>query len=156
MSLAAVLVAASVALTGCLTNEGAGGLIGAVTGGVIGNQFGKGSGKAAATAVGAFIGAAAGSKIGRHLDQTSRQYAAHATTRALNYAPTGGNGIAWSNPNNASGPASGVVYALRDGRDRYGNHCREYQQNITVGGKTEPAYGTACRDGNGGWRIVGG
>ena len=32
--------------------------------------------------------------------------------------------------------------------------CREFQQTITVGGRTETAYGTACRQPDGDWKIV--
>ena len=39
-------------------------------------------------------------------------------------------------------------------RDTSGNTCREYQSTVTVGGKTEQAYGTACRQADGSWKIV--
>jgi hypothetical protein len=32
--------------------------------------------------------------------------------------------------------------------------CREFQQTITVGGQTQEAYGTACRQSDGSWKIV--
>jgi len=32
--------------------------------------------------------------------------------------------------------------------------CREYQQTITVGGRTERAYGTACKQADGSWKII--
>ena len=35
-----------------------------------------------------------------------------------------------------------------------GQYCREFQQTITVGGQTESAYGTACRQPDGSWQIV--
>ena len=35
-----------------------------------------------------------------------------------------------------------------------GQPCREYQQTVTIGGKTEEAYGTACRQPDGTWKIV--
>ena len=35
-----------------------------------------------------------------------------------------------------------------------GQYCREFQQTITVGGQTEDAYGTACRQEDGTWQIV--
>jgi surface antigen len=35
-----------------------------------------------------------------------------------------------------------------------GEYCREYQQTVTVGGKTQEAYGTACRQPDGTWKIV--
>ena len=35
-----------------------------------------------------------------------------------------------------------------------GTYCREYQTTVTVGGQTESAYGTACRQPDGSWRVV--
>ena len=32
--------------------------------------------------------------------------------------------------------------------------CREFQRTITIGGKTEKAYGTACRQPDGTWKEV--
>ncbi len=52
------------------------------------------------------------------------------------------------------GRAQGDVVALRDGRDSSGHYCREFQQTITVGGKRERGYGTACRRPDGAWQIV--
>jgi len=38
--------------------------------------------------------------------------------------------------------------------DGQGRTCREYQSTATVGGATQPAYGTACLQPDGSWRIV--
>jgi len=45
-------------------------------------------------------------------------------------------------------PAS-PVYQSGDGR-----YCREYQTTITVEGRPQPSYGTACLGPDGAWRIV--
>ncbi len=37
---------------------------------------------------------------------------------------------------------------------RAGQHCREYQSQVTVGGLPQPAYGVACLQPDGSWRIV--
>ncbi len=50
--------------------------------------------------------------------------------------------------------ASGYVATTREGKSSRGLPCREYQQSITVGGKTEKAYGTACLQADGAWEIV--
>lgn len=60
-----------------------------------------------------------------------------------------GQRIVWND-----GGASGSVVALRDGTDSAGAYCREFQQDVTVGGRTEHAYGTACRQPDGAWKIV--
>jgi surface antigen len=60
-----------------------------------------------------------------------------------------GDRIIW----NDSG-ASGSVTAVRDGTSTQGRYCREFQQQVTVGGRTEQAYGTACQQPDGAWEIV--
>lgn len=60
-----------------------------------------------------------------------------------------GETIRW----NRSG-ASGAVTVLRDGTSASGRYCREFQQTVTIGGRTELAYGTACQQPDGAWEIV--
>jgi hypothetical protein len=60
-----------------------------------------------------------------------------------------GQTIYW---NDAS--AAGTVTAVREGTSSQNRYCREFQQTVTVGGKTEQAYGTACRQPDGAWEIV--
>ncbi len=36
-----------------------------------------------------------------------------------------------------------------------GQQCREYQRTVTIDGKTETAYGTACRQPDGTWKTQG-
>jgi len=50
--------------------------------------------------------------------------------------------------------ASGSVTVLRDGTSTTGRYCREFQQEVTIGGKREQAYGTACRNPDGSWEMV--
>ena len=52
------------------------------------------------------------------------------------------------------GRASGVVVATRDGTSTSGRYCREFQQEVSIGGKTEQAYGTACRNADGSWEVI--
>lgn len=153
---AAAVLGSALALSGCSgmsENETAGTILGGVAGGVIGNQFGKGSGKAAATALGAVIGATVGRNVGRSLDETSRQRAGAAAHEALDTAEVG-ESITWENPGNADGAAYGSATVTRQGADREGRTCREFQQTVTIGGREEQSYGTACRDDNGDWQIV--
>jgi len=53
-----------------------------------------------------------------------------------------------------SGDATGTVKTTRMGISSSGRQCREFQQTITVGGRTEQAYGTACLQPDGSWEIV--
>lgn len=123
--------------------------LGAVAGGLAGAQFGKGSGQLWATGAGALLGALAGSSIGASLDRADLEAANRASLQA-NAAPIG-QAIAWNNPQSGN---SGTITPVRDGRDTAGRYCREYQQTVTVGGKKQSAYGTACQTPNGDWEIV--
>lgn len=60
-------------------------------------------------------------------------------------APLGQN-ITWEN---------GTITPLRDGHDSNGAPCREFRRTVTIGGTTQEAYGTACRQPDGAWKIVG-
>jgi surface antigen len=146
------VAALALALAGC---EGAGpkqtggGLIGAIGGAAIGSQFGSGTGQVAAIAAGTLLGAFAGSEIGRSLDANDRAQYEAAQARA--YGAPVGEQIAWNNPGSGN---SGVIVPTREGRRPDGAYCREFQNTITVGGRREEAYGTACRQPDGSWRIV--
>ncbi|MPY76563.1 MAG: hypothetical protein GEU87_20180 [Alphaproteobacteria bacterium] len=50
--------------------------------------------------------------------------------------------------------AAGSVTAVREGTSSQNRYCREFQQTVTVGGNSEQAYGTACRQPDGAWEIV--
>ena len=159
MKLAKTAVAAALALSlaGCqansaedlFTKENVGTVLGGITGAVIGAQFGKGSGQVAAAAAGTLIGAFVGREVGRSLSRADQAAANHAQTQAQT-APVG-QPISWSNPESGN---SGTVTPTRDGKDASGNQCREYRTTVTVGGKQEEAYGTACRQPDGSWRVV--
>ncbi|MEQ8603477.1 MAG: RT0821/Lpp0805 family surface protein [Marivibrio sp.] len=151
---AVLVVAAGLALAGCAqdrgTNETLGGVGGAVLGGLLGAQVGGGSGRLIATGAGAVLGGLVGSSIGRTMDEVSRQKMARTTQATLEHVADDQTS-SWSNPNdNAQGTVTPVeTYQRNDGR-----YCREFQQTVTIGGKTEEAYGTACRQPDGSWEIV--
>lgn len=151
-----VVLAAALGLGGCAgmsQNETAGTVVGGVLGAVEGNQFGKGRGKEAMTAIGAIVGATLGREIGRSLDESSTRRQEEAAGRALEIGEVGQR-IMWENPENAQGSAKGATVITKQGRDTEGNTCREFQQEVTIGGETRQAYGTACRDENGDWQLV--
>jgi surface antigen len=129
--------------------ESVGTLGGAALGGLLGSQFGSGKGQLAATGAGVFLGALIGNQIGKGLDDVDRIKIDQANARAK-AAPIGET-ITWNN----SGTGNyGTVTPVRDGTSSSGDYCREFQQTVTVGGSTEQAYGTACRQPDGSWRIV--
>ena len=122
---------------------------GAALGGLLGSQFGDGTGQLVATGAGVLIGGLIGSEIGRTMDEQDRMQANQAVTQA-HQAPRGET-IVWNNPDSGH---SGTVTPVRDGTSSSGLYCREFQQTITVSGRTETAYGTACRQPDGTWKIV--
>lgn len=150
---ALALTVAAALLVGCQTTSGTketfGTIGGAVAGGLLGAQLGKGDGQLVATGVGTLLGAFIGNQIGASLDKADQQYATAAEQQA-HTAPVGET-IAWNNPRSGN---SGEITPVRDGYTTTGSYCREYQQTITVGGRVETAYGTACRQEDGTWRIV--
>lgn len=122
---------------------------GAVLGGLLGAQVGSGSGRLWATGAGAVLGALAGSEIGKSLDRADKLYMSQTTQAALEHTRTGTTST-WSNPDSGHGGSITPVdtYQREDGR-----YCREFQQTVTVGGETQQAYGTACRQPDGSWQI---
>jgi surface antigen len=128
----------------------AGTLVGAGTGALIGSQFGGGSGQLITTAIGALAGAWAGGEVGKSLDRADRLAMQDTTQRSLETAPTR-QPTQWRNPDTGN---YGSVTPTRTFQSASGEACREYQQTITVGGRTEEGYGTACRQPDGTWKIV--
>jgi surface antigen len=56
----------------------------------------------------------------------------------------------WNNPDTGN---SGAITPTRTYQLANGTYCREYKQTITVGGEEQQAYGTACRQPDGTWKI---
>ena len=150
-----LILVAVLTMAGCASQshrgerEITGGLAGAALGGLLGAQFGSGTGQMAGAAAGVLIGALLGSEIGHSMDEVDRMRANEAVVQSYD-APLGEQ-ISWNNP--ATG-YSGSVTPTRDGTSGSGSYCREYYETVSIGGKTEDAYGVACRQPDGTWRIV--
>lgn len=154
LPVAAALVAA-LTLGACATeNAGSkqtgGTILGAVAGGLAGSAFGRGEGRLIMTGLGTLLGAYVGSETGQSLDRADRIAAARTAQVTLETAPTGQTAT-WSNPDSGH---SGTLTPVRTYQQPNGGYCREYQQTVTVGGQTERAYGTACRQPDGSWKII--
>lgn len=147
------LAAAMVAASACADYQNrprqtGGALVGAAAGGLAGAQVGRGSGQLAATAIGVLLGGLIGSEIGRSMDEVDRLRAQQAHEQALDT----GQSIRWENPDTGH---YGSVTPIRTGTDtQTGTLCREFQSTVVIGGKEEQAYGTACRQADGSWRIT--
>ncbi|MGB0551421.1 MAG: RT0821/Lpp0805 family surface protein [Alphaproteobacteria bacterium] len=130
--------------------EGIGTVIGAGLGALAGSQIGGGKGKMAAAAIGALLGAFAGNEIGKSLDKADHIALENAGEQART-APMGKT-IDWSNPKSGN---SGTVTPVREGRHTgSGNYCREFKQTVTIDGRTKEAFGVACRQPDGSWKIT--
>jgi len=147
----AVALAASLlaACTDMGPKESTGTLIGAGAGAVVGGQIGGGEGRLVGVAVGTLLGALLGGEIGRSMDRADEMAAQQAYEQAQS-APINRT-ITWENPDNGH---YGTVTPVREGTSTVGEYCREFQQTVTIGGREERAYGVACQQPDGSWKIV--
>lgn len=141
-------------LVGCAPTSGpkesAGTLLGAGTGALLGAQIGGGKGRLVAVAIGTLAGALAGQEIGRSLDRADRLAMERNAQYALEYAPTNQT-TPWRNPDSGN---FGSVTPVETYRSSAGQYCREYQQTVWISGEQQQAYGTACRQPDGNWKII--
>lgn len=150
-SVAALMLIVTLA-TGCQTmQDNPKTSIGAFGGAAFGGLIAAAAGGGGAAIAGAVIGGALlGGLAGNMLDQRDKRMAAEAQQRALETAPTG-QPVAWTNPDSGH---SGTVTATRTYQSG-GGYCREFQNDVVIGGKSEKAYGTACRQPDGSWKVQG-
>jgi len=148
------VAALAIAMSGCFEGQGdkqiGGAVVGAGLGGLAGSQIGKGSGQMAAVGAGVLLGALLGSEVGKSLDRADMAYAARTQQQTLETAPSGTTQT-WVNPDSGN---SGSYTPVKTYQADSGQYCREYQQTVVVGGQTESAYGTACRQPDGSWKVV--
>ncbi len=152
MQCVAIVMLIVVTATGCATIEdnpktSIGAFGGAAFGGLIAAAAGGGGAAIAGAVIG---GALLGGLAGNMLDQRDKRMAAEAQQRALETAPTG-RPVAWTNPDTGH---SGTVTPTRTYHSDRG-YCREFQNTVVIDGKNENAYGTACRQPDGSWKVQG-
>lgn len=151
-----ILVAFAASLAGCTAQEGGlskqtgGAVLGGIGGGLIGSRIGSGRGQTVAIIAGTVLGALLGGEIGRQLDERDRLMMARTTQTSLESARSG-QVSQWRNPDTG---ASGTITPKPAYTVSSGQACREFQQTVTIGGKTEQAFGTACRQPDGSWKIT--
>jgi len=137
-------------MTGCENPKQAiGALGGGALGGYAGSTIGSGRGRVVATAVGAVAGAFLGGAIGQQLDQADKERAGRTYQAALESSPVGKTAT-WRNPDSGNCGSITPTRTFQNGNQ----YCREYQQTVTVGGRQQQAYGTACRQPDGSWQIM--
>lgn len=101
--------------------------------------------------MGGVIGASIGNSIGKKLDEADRIAMESARFNALEHSRSGTEST-WYNPD--SGHKGTYIPQAAKQDKTTGQYCREYQQTITIGGKNEEAYGKACRQADGSWKII--
>ncbi|MFZ5834964.1 MAG: RT0821/Lpp0805 family surface protein [Pseudomonadota bacterium] len=124
-------------------------LLGAVGGALAGSAIGDGKGQMAAIAVGTLLGAGIGQEVGRSLDRADQLAMQQTMNSTLERAPSGQTST-WRNPDSGN---SGTYTPQPAFQTASNQTCREFQQTITVGGKQQSGYGTACRQPDGSWRV---
>ena len=126
-------------------------LSGMIIGGALANDLAEGSkNKGIATILGAFVGGTIGQNIGAQLDERDRLLAREAYTTALEYNPSD-KAAEWRNPDSGN---YGRVIPVSTYR-KNGRYCREFTQEIFIGGQKQTGYGRACRQPDGSWEIIG-
>lgn len=126
--------------------QAAGTIFGGAVGGLLGSALGHGPGRVGGIIVGTLLGALVGHDVARSLDEADELHAA----RVLEKNRTG-QGSSWVNPDTG---AEVTVLPRRTYQTRTGEYCREYQTEVTLEGQKQQAYGKACRQPDGQWKIV--
>ncbi len=138
-------------LTACEELTGPQGTLGAILGGTAGGVIASEiDGSPQAIAAGVILGGLIGGAIGDSLDQMDRRYMAETAQKSLESSPNG-KALVWQNPDNGHSGSLTPVKTFKTKNDVY---CREFQQTVTIDGQSELASGTACRQGDGTWKIV--
>ncbi|PCJ29713.1 MAG: hypothetical protein COA94_00625 [Rickettsiales bacterium] len=146
-----LLIFTIVSLQSCqnMNKQGGGTLIGGAAGALLGAQFGKGSGKLVAVGIGALAGALVGGQVGKSMDEYDKKLLENSSRQALEFSPSG-RPVEWKNPDSGN---RGSITPTKTFRER-GRYCREYTQEVIVGGEKQKAYGKACRQPDGNWQII--
>jgi surface antigen len=125
-------------------------VLGALGGAALGGGIAALAGGGTGAIVGATLGGALlGGFIGNRLDARDKQMATQAAQKAFESSQTGQPSV-WNNPDTGN---SGSITPTRTYQLANGTYCRQYEQTITVSGEQHQAYGTACRQPDGTWKI---
>jgi surface antigen len=90
-----------------------------------------------------------GADVGRSLTEEDREVALKAEYEALEYGRAG-QSTNWEGPEGNRGHiVVGPMYEV----NRLG--CREYTHRVSIGGRPRVVRGTACRQPDGVWRVLG-
>lgn len=141
-------------------------LLGAGAGGFGGSQLGGGKGKLALTALGTLLGCGVGSSIQdsdqqryQQQYQPRQQYQPQRRNYSMDYSydtrrvPYSQPRYYQPQPRYRQQPQ--IVWQQPQQRVvRNSRYCREFQTEVIVAGYPQPAYGTACRQPDGSWKVT--
>ena len=93
---------------------------------------------------GALLGILLGGSIGNAMDQLDER----CVGQVLEHGGSDQT-VTWRNPD------SGASYQVTPTRtwEEEGRYCREYTTTVRIDGRPQQAYGTACRQPDGSWKI---
>ena len=91
-----------------------------------------------------------GQQVGQSLDQTDRLTMQQSAQAGLERNRTDESST-WVNPDTGH---SGTITPTKTYQTAQNSYCREYVQTVVIGGEESQAYGTACREADGNWKVV--
>jgi surface antigen len=144
----ALMGASALLLSACMAGQSdESALPGANPGVVVGSPVASGSGE---PVLGVVEGGLMGADVGRSLGEEERNIALKAEYEALEYGRAGEQ-MTWQSPTSDTRGeiVVGATYTVNQ------LDCREYSHRIYIGGRLRAVRGTACRQPDGVWRIVG-
>jgi surface antigen len=106
----------------------------------------KAPGRTAGIIVGTLLGDLVGSNLSLSIDEADELRAAFVLDKNQN-----GEAAAWVNPNKGT---EVTVVPILSYQTPTGEHCREYQVELSTEGKKSSVAGTACRQPDGQWKMV--
>lgn len=143
--LAGMIAVVAVEMTGCTPGNNTMGATGAgaIAGGLVGSAISSGS--PYGIIGGALIGGLVGNQIGQAMDRQDQANMQNAVTSV----PVGQQ-AQWTNTK------TNTTYQVRPVKNyrAHNQYCREYQTTVTVGGEVKKAYGRACRQPDGSWKVI--
>ena len=146
-------VLATTLMSGCAgtyNKATTGAALGALTGTALAYGLGKDSSKKGLWLIaGAGLGAMVGNNIGQQLDERDRLLLGQTFEQTMEHGPTNSVG-SWSNPDSGN---SGTVSPTQTHMTANNQPCREFVSTVNVGGEEVQAYGMACRQADGAWKI---
>ena len=119
---------------------------GAATGGLLAAAVGA---SPLGLAAGVILGGIAGGAVGNMLDNEDKEAALKAHQQSLASSPDGQT-TSWTDPSDGH---TGTYTPKNTYTTSDGLTCRDYEQTVTIDGRSETAIGTACKTADGSWRV---